>query len=408
MTARNAKRPALTIAAFVIMAVAAYAVTPSPPSQGEIASAEAFSAESGFKFAPLWAPLRKYPEKKIVPIAVADYSEVWYPGWQKELGISEDQLKALLAINAKAVEESQQKVEDFQALPESERRALIDARGKGSSPWRRQFENDVAKQIESVLTPAQIQTLREHRFPQRVLGKLYDAEVRDEIGFGIEQQAQLRALIKDRLAIFQAAQLEQADHIWSLLTPEQRTKLPEVVKSQGPTSAALSVAFALGFDFDSVSPSYPMLAIRPVRDRLKLTAEQETHLDDVIARTAVGLKENKREKAARRKVELEDKAEIEGILTNEQVAMLDEIDFRRRVVLALGYPEKRAVAGVTDEQFAEVGRLALEARERLYAIDRKMLSDAMQIATPRQLDQLAARVGWAPEKSPASPKQNGE
>jgi hypothetical protein len=83
---------------------------------------------------------------------------------------------------------------------------------------------------------------------------------------------------------------------------------------------------------------------------------------------------------------------VEAILTPQQLATLNEINFRRQVVLALGYPEKRDSLGMTDQQKTGLQRLDKENHEQLYRIDREMLGKALEILTPSQRDQLRAEI----------------
>jgi Spy/CpxP family protein refolding chaperone len=149
----------------------------------------------------------------------------------------------------------------------------------------------------------------------------------------------------------------------------------------------LSLAHALGFDYDTMIASYPMLGMRPMRDRLDLTPDQQVALDQLREQTAA-----RRRAAPGQPLDNNDGAAIEAILTPEQRAQLDEANFRRQILLALNYPEKRAEVGVTAEQLAAWQALADEARTRLHAVDQKMLADVLQIVTPKQREQLTALI----------------
>ena len=95
--------------------------------------------------------------------------------------------------------------------------------------------------------------------------------------------------------------------------------------------------------------------------------------------------------------EADDKKRVEAILTPQQLTTLNEINFRRQVVLALGYPEKRKTIGMTDQQTADLQRLDKETNEQQYRIDQEMLGQALKILTPRQREQLREEIdrrGW--------------
>jgi Spy/CpxP family protein refolding chaperone len=83
---------------------------------------------------------------------------------------------------------------------------------------------------------------------------------------------------------------------------------------------------------------------------------------------------------------------VEAILTPQQLATLNEINFRRQVVLAVGYPEKQKSIGMTDPQKAEIERIYKETHERLSPVDREMLGKVLEILTPAQREQLGAEI----------------
>ena len=137
--------------------------------------------------------------------------------------------------------------------------------------------------------------------------------------------------------------VEEAEKQWGLLTPAQQAALPAVVKRQGPTSANLAICWELGFDFDRCVPGYPMLSETPVRQRLGLSPEQTAKLDAIVASTARCRQEMRSGKtpplASPGAWEEEGKKQVETILTPQQLAALDQIDFRRRVAFALVIPK---------------------------------------------------------------------
>lgn len=391
--------------------------SPPPNSQpdgqppGRPADNAARDAMAMFRFAPLWMPVPKFPpaphfppasnvEKTALPVPAPAYAEIWQPQWQAEIGLSVEQKKKLLAINTKAVAEAKDHSEQFKKLSPEEQKAQVKAWAGKSSPWRQQLANKVCNQIEAVLTPRQLQTLKDYSFPAYAIGLLYDAKTRQEIGFNPEQEDGFRRLAKERLAQFQQVYMERAEKLWGMLTPGQQAALPEVVKRQGPTSAVLSIAWDLGFDLDNFLAHYPMLAEAPVRTRLGLTAEQEKHLHVVMADSAARKEKVRQERLSGKKqrsmphsnAEADEKKRVEAILTPQQLTTLNEINFRRQVALALGYSKKRKTVGVTAQQAADFQRLDKESHERLYRIDREMLGQALETLTPRQREQLREEI----------------
>ena len=360
-----------------------------------------------FRFAPMWMPVHKFPPASKAATALSvpypAYAEIWQPQWQEEIGLSAEQKNKLLAINAKAVADAKDHTEQFKNLSPEEQQAQVKAWAGKSAPWHQQLANEVCKQIEAVLTPQQLQTLKDYSFPLYAIGLLCDSKMRQEIGFNPEQEDGFRRLSKERLARFQQVYMERAEKQWDILTPKQQAALPEVVKHQGPTSAVLSIAWEIGFDLDALASGYPMLAEAPVRERLGLSAEQEKQLSAVMADAGAkkkkalaeaqerALGKTQRPKAAP-DLEADAKKQVEAILTPQQLTTLNEINFRRQVALALGYPEKRKTVGVTAQQAADFQRLDKETHERLYRIDREMRGQALETLTPRQREQLREEI----------------
>jgi len=382
---------------------------PMPPARADDEAAR--DAMAWLRFAPMWMPVPKFfppllhfpptfSAEPALPVPSPAYSEIWQPQWQKELGLSAEQKKKLLAIHAKAMAEAKDRAEQFQKLSPEEQKAQMKKWAGKYPPRRGQRDNEVSRQIEAVLTPQQLQTLKDYSFPGLAIGLLYDAKIRQHIGFSAEQEDRLRRVAKERLARFQEVYMERARDLWDMLTPHQQAALPEVVRRQGPTSAVLSIAWDLGFQFDTLVPAYPMLSEAPVRKLLGLSAEQEKQLQVVVAHIAA-----KREKARQEQLsgktrptdaatdwEADAKKQVEAILTPQQLTTLNEVNFRRQVALALGHPEKRKTVGVAAQQAADFQRLDMVSHERLYRIDREMLKQALEILTSRQRQQLREEI----------------
>ena len=361
-----------------------------PVSHSEAAPLDAArDALAMTSFAPLWMPVPRFPRDPESTVPSAAYAMIWQPEWQVEIGLSDEQKNALAAINAKAVADAQRHAEQFKSLSPAEQQARVKASRERPAKLR---DYGIRKQIEAVLTPRQLQTLRDFSFPEQAVGLLYDAEVRRDVGFSVEQEDRLRRLARERLARFQQESLKRAERVWGLLSPQQQADLPAIVKRQGPTSAILSIGWELGFNFDNFIASYPMLAESPARERLRLSAEQAKQLQAVMGDAGARLKTARQGGAPQPDAEDDDKKRVEAILTPQQLATLNEIDFHRQVVLALGYPEKRQSIGMTDQQKVDLQRLDKETHEQLYRIDREMLGKALEILTPSQREQLSAEI----------------
>jgi hypothetical protein len=351
--------------------------------------------DARLSFAPMWGPIPRFTEPG-GPVPSHFHAIVWEPAWQRELGISAEQKNALEAIRDKAVTEARQHSEQFQKLSPEEKQAEVKSWGGKSAPWRQQLDEDVRKQIEAVLTPEQLTTILDYSFPHYVLAVLYDAKKPQEIGFGPEQQEAFRQLAREHQAAIQEELLKQAEEIWGLMSPQQQAQLADVVKRQGPTSAILSLAFEVGFDPNAMALHYPMLSELPVRKRLKLSDEQERQLQAVMA-GAGARSEKARKEGTESESSDENKKQLEAILTSAQLAMLKQIDLRRAVVLAMGYPDKQKSIGITDQQSAGIQRIQKETHQRQYRVDRELLAKAVQILTPAQREQLRTQQAQGDE-----------
>jgi len=171
-------------------------------------------------FAPMWMPVPKFPidpkAQEANPIPSHIYKEIWQPQWQKELDLSADQMQSLLAIKTKALADTQRNAEQFKKLSPEEQKAQVKSWAGKPAPWQQQFENEFRKQIESVLTPQQLQTIKAHTFPENAVGLLYDPRVRLEIAFGPDQEDRLRGIVHERFARIQEESLKRGEKVWGL------------------------------------------------------------------------------------------------------------------------------------------------------------------------------------------------
>ena len=376
--------------------------SPSPSSQRKRPA-----AVRPDEFVLLWSiAARPADAETAATIPSAAYSTIWHPQRQEEIGLSNQQRKALLAIGARTVAEAKERAEHFKKLPPEEQKAQTTSGAGKPAPWQEQLDNDVRQQIEALLTPQQLQNLKRLSFPGYAVQLLGDPEMRQKVGLSPEQENKRRAAGREFLARFQEGRLELNEKVWALLTPQQQAAMAEVVKRQGPTSAVLAMAMELAFDFNRVIPDYPMLAELPARKRLGLDAEQERQLDAAVANEVPKLNSRLQEETGRLPgkrpqsfgdVAAEGKRRVEAILTPQQLKMLGELDFHRKVVLALGYPEKRQATAMTDQQTADFERLVKENREALVRSGQEIAARALEMLTPDQRQQLRETIdrrGW--------------
>ena len=367
------------------------------PNAATLKRLEQFQARQ--RFAPMWVPVPKFPadaSKKAPPRALAGYAPIWQPEWQQELGISAEQIEKLLAIDAVAKAEITRQSARFEALSAEQKQAEIDAWQGKTAPWVRELGEKSKSQIEAVLSPQQLTTIKQFQFPMSAVSLLYDEGIRREINFDDDQQTRFREVVREKLTRAQQVALERCDKVWNLLTPDQQARMPEIVERHGPTSKILSLANQVGFEPGAMALTQPMMAEEPVRKRLKLTAEQEKQFQDLLAATA-----------ARAQAALPappgpatrgaapagtSGLTIETLLTAEQLEALKELRLRREAHLALSSPETRTKLGLSGEQQAALAKQDREAHDRLYRIDREQLDKALAILSPPQRDELTAEI----------------
>lgn len=148
------------------------------------------------------------------------------------------------------------------------------------------------------------------------------------------------------------------------------------------------------FDPNRLKLPPDVLRSRPrTRSTLRLSTEQAEQLQAVMADAGARVKKARQGGANQSDAEIDEKNRVEAILTPQQLTTLVEINFRRQVVLALGYPEKRDSIGMTDQQKADLQRLDNESSEQQYRIDREMLGKVLELITPPQRQQLIAEIG---------------
>ena len=149
---------------------------------------------------------------------------------QKELNLSDAQIKRLQEINANFVQESQVEWAAVSELPPDQQRAKaaeVEAKLKRRSA-------DVRKEMESLLTPQQAAHLKTLSFAMVVMTALNDPRIVDELAFSAEQRQKLQQIHNDAQSRFWQVQKEVAEKNLELLTPEQRRKIEEVSVGDRP------------------------------------------------------------------------------------------------------------------------------------------------------------------------------
>ena len=379
-------RHALVMSA-VLPTVAAFCGQPSAKSPAPQQVEQLLARRPQQAFAPMWMPVpRFFKGDSEIPVPTPAYAPIWQPEWQCALELTAEQTHKLQTIYDQAMADARRRAEEFRQLPPEEQQARIQALAGKPAP-----ADEVRQQIENVLTPQQARALKDYSFPEYAVGLLYDARVRQEIGFDAQQEQRLRQVVRERLPQFQRIYLTRAEQLWEILDESQRARAADLVQQQGPTSAAISIATEVGFDIEAIGFCYPMLTEAAVRDRLGLNAEQQAQLAALIADSAAlrapGVPAAEQVDAA-----AQEQQRVAAILKPDQMTKLDELDFHRKVVLALGYREKRQSLGISEAQEAARSTIEKQTHNQLYRIDREMLGKGLAILTPAQRELLRMKT----------------
>jgi hypothetical protein len=83
---------------------------------------EADDVRAMMRFAPMWMPVPRFPKDPNATVPSFAYAMIWQPAWQQELGLSAEQKKVLVAINAKAVADARQSSLPDKGIPEVRKR----------------------------------------------------------------------------------------------------------------------------------------------------------------------------------------------------------------------------------------------------------------------------------------------
>ena len=144
------------------------------------------------------------------------------------MGLRPEQKEKLKEIAKKAAEpqKDQPKIdwEKFRDMKFEEQRKFQ----KEMSDFNAKRAEEVRKQVEKVLTPKQVEQLKEMEFRQRAASMLYMPRVLQEIEMTDEQKEQLQKIREETQSKMAQLQHESQEKTLGVLTPEQIKKLKEV------------------------------------------------------------------------------------------------------------------------------------------------------------------------------------
>lgn len=147
---------------------------------------------------------------------------------QKELGLTPEQKENLKDLAKKTVEAMKAeprfdwtKFRDM--TPEERQKAQKEAADRYAKRAK-----ECRKQVEQILTPKQVEQLKDMEFRQRAASLLYMPHVLQQIELTDEQKQQMRKIREEMQSKMSQLQRETQEKTLKMLTPEQTKKLKEM------------------------------------------------------------------------------------------------------------------------------------------------------------------------------------
>lgn len=205
----------------------------------------ALTALAGW-FAPVAADETTKPAQPPAPtyLSLPGYFSLASKEVQKEIGLSEEQIEKLHAISKKVqqVTWKQQPRVEWTKLSEAERKKVTDELNQNYKKWAAEYQQaskEAQKEVDALLTPAQVVKLRAVELRMYAAPMLLHGTVGEKLNLTAKQKEQLaehKDRLQKRLAELQKQTLKAQDEAnraaLKLLTAEQRDQLQKM-KQEG-------------------------------------------------------------------------------------------------------------------------------------------------------------------------------
>ena len=348
------------------------------------------------------------------------------PEQRKQLDeLAQKNSSEMLQAYREADEKLQKFLKELQSLPketgEERAKRLWPDYVRGREKWRAQNKKDTRKKIEALLTPEQLQTVKDLAYPELAFSELQDAKTLQRIGTTAEQEEKLRDLHVETSRLHQQVVFDKAEQWPSIFSPEQQAKLREEAQRRidkevaarragnrfGCSATGLAAVLLIG-DENRI-PSHPELACALVRKRLKFSEDQERRLCDVVAKLPareMELMKSALNKSATKQNDLstaeydklcnqllmenrkqlveENRKQIETILTPQQLSALNDFLLHKEMATALFGQDTLKTIGATEQHRAKLRQLFEEARKEEDRIWREASRRAVNLLTPHK------------------------
>jgi hypothetical protein len=293
--------------------------------------------------------------------------------------------------------------------------------GGSSSPFSKEVVeklerqwSSARKQIEEVLTPEQLRTLKDLTFRTFAFGGgvMFKPEVLGRLGVAKNRQDELRALElqlqKEKDRRLRSVTRERIKKMLAVLTPQQQSQLREKYSPDKNPETDCSM-----YPYPGLPSHMPDTG---AAEELGLSAERREHVRKIVTAHWMSLialqKEEQKlplgdEKAfkaigEKRRQEMADlRKQIEAALTSEQWALCKEMAFQNLAMPALrraaGIAQLPNKMGLTEQQGIALREIDAEYVDKPEQIYCELTDKALTAFTPAQQEQLRAEVdrrGW--------------
>jgi len=374
-------------------------------------------------------PVREYMESNL-PVGGSPFVIATVPG---RVGLSQRSVQAALNLT----EEQKQKLADIVAKflveqrrfmprvkPAEKLLPIAPTMGELQTDMRK-LDSDTCKKMDEVLTPQQLQMLKDLKLRTNAFNVLLDHAALDKLGLNWQQRGamiqRMVLLMNEWQRKSRQASQEINEKALAVLSPPQRAQLQEEVLRPGSRSLGMFYAANLaGIPLPASYPPvpYPSLSDEEVSKSLGLSGAQRNQVRGILDAYWPQHKELTRQWQAlsresksrlpeerQKRLAISEKSEqlvadvrqrLEAVLTPQQRASYREMALRNVAINILYDPQTLWKIGATKEQNAALQRLQQEAMERPEQITREMADQALKSFTPAEREILRAEADRLP------------
>jgi hypothetical protein len=362
---------------------------------------------------------RVWPPSENAVMLPCIYNDLDRPDIRKELKLNGQQEKKLLEISRVCHE----RLKELHATRHKEDATLsaedADAKRREHARAMTKLGNDVCRQVESLLTPEQLTSLKSLVLGRSCARLAFQEDLQKKIGITEQQSQELTKTIKEqqrRAETLVQAMRDIEEKMLAIVTPQQWKQLEQ---------AYLKGEAEEPFVFPGTELTE---LLRPeVQKQLGLSAEQQARVREILDQAQSLLRSNESwraanasGKSAKQLAELtaelnrkmadmtaKNRQQVENLLTEPQSTALKQIVLHRNFITAL---EMAAYAGIGDngnkrpgllgridlspEQWKQVDQLQAESARMMREYSRAAGDRALKILTPQQRAKLFESLEW--------------